>query len=162
MDKYDDYGALSEYSVDLIEALIEALIQEEFLEKTPGMYPMLGLTSLGEIALTKEKFLKEAEEGMQQHLHMRVKSKVFKPSKTLKTPSGEPSKKTGNYTKTLELFNMKKTLADIAAEMGLTVITIESHILKLYGENRISLAQLLDLFNFDHLKTVKKVIEEHF
>jgi hypothetical protein len=37
---------LSEYSSELVEALLEALIKEEFLEKTSGKFPLVALTEL--------------------------------------------------------------------------------------------------------------------
>jgi ATP-dependent DNA helicase RecQ len=41
MDQHELYGVLSEYNSELIEALIEALIQNDYLEKTTGQYPLL-------------------------------------------------------------------------------------------------------------------------
>jgi hypothetical protein len=60
------------------------LIQNDYLEKTTGQYPLLGLTKVGHAALKREDILKEDEENLQQYLLIRVKSSAFKKAKSSK------------------------------------------------------------------------------
>ena len=85
LDKSDDYGVLSEYSSELVEAVLEWLIKEEFLEQTSWKFPLIRLTDLGEVWLKKEKILKESEPELQEYLHMKVKSNAFKSKPTWKS-----------------------------------------------------------------------------
>ena len=51
---------------------------------------------------------------------------------------------------------------EIAREMDLTPPTIETHIVKLYEQDRIRLPELLYILNFSHLQQIKTVIQQHF
>lgn len=162
-DKKDDYGALSEYSSELIEGLIEALIKEEFIEKTSWKFPLIWLTDLWIIALKKEKVLKESEEELQSYLHLKVRSNAFR--KTSSRPEKKEKyndKKTWNYDLTLKLFKEWLSLNEIAKKMDFKIMTIENHILKLYEGWKLWLSDILKLVKFDNLKESKNIINEYF
>jgi len=163
LDKSDDYGVLSEYSSELVEAVLEWLIKEEFLEQTSWKFPLIRLTDLGEVWLKKEKILKESEPELQEYLHMKVKSNAFKSKPTWKSiKKSWEGKQTGNYDLTLKLFKEWKDLKTIAKEMDFKIMTIENHILKLYERGDLGLMDMINLLDLDNLKEVKKVIEEFF
>jgi hypothetical protein len=104
MDKHEMYGVLSEYTPDLVEALIEGLIQHDYLEKTTGQYPLLGLTKVGFAALKREEILKDDEKNLQEYLHMKVKNGAFKKAKTSSsTKASKPRAQT--YKETKDLFH---------------------------------------------------------
>lgn len=163
LDKNDDYWVLSEYSSELVEALLEWLIKEEFLEQTSGKFPLIRLTDLWEVSLKKEKVLRESEPELQEYLHMKVKSNAFKSKSTLGgSKKSWESKKTWNYDMTLKLFKEWKDLKTIAKEMDFKIMTIENHILKLYERDDLSLMDMMNLLDLNNLKEVKKIVEDFF
>jgi len=160
-DQKDDYWILWEYSQELIEALIEALIREEFLEKSSWKYPVIWLTDLWIVSLKNEKILKESEDELQSYLHLKVRSNAFN-KKTKPSKDEKLKKKTWNYDLTLELFKDWLNLKEISKKVDLKIMTIENHILKLYDFGKLSLNELLFLVEFDNLLKVKNVILEKF
>ena len=104
LDKHDDYGVLSDYNSELIEALIDWLINEWFLEKTSWKYPLLALTKLWKVSLRNESILKNAEESLQSYLHIKVKNNAFKKAKSSSKSESTWVKKSWNYDMTLKLF----------------------------------------------------------
>ncbi|MCH2188797.1 RecQ family ATP-dependent DNA helicase [Candidatus Gracilibacteria bacterium] len=159
LDTRDDYGVLEEYSSDLVEALIEGLEKEGFLEKTTGQYPLLGISDVGKSALRREYLLKDIEAELQEYLHIRVGSRVFKKaSQSQKTTSSSSRPKGSTYQETLKLFQLGNTLSDIAESRELGIQTIESHIVALYSQGSIGLMEVMKLIDFDHLKAVQQVV----
>ncbi|MCP4523171.1 MAG: DUF559 domain-containing protein [Candidatus Gracilibacteria bacterium] len=167
LDQHELYGVLSEYKSELVEALIEALIQHGFLEKSSGQYPLVGLTSMGKIALKREDIFKEYEQELQQYLLMRVKSSAFRKTKNgSKDTSGVKKPKGSTYIETLKLFQNAPDSENIfdylSQQRGLGKTTIESHIITLYENGDISLNEVMKLVTFSHLKKIKSVITDNF
>lgn len=168
MDQHELYGALSEYNSELIEALIEALIQNDYLEKTTGQYPLLWMTKVGYAALKREDILIEDEVNLQQYLLMRVKSSAFRKAKTSKKEtSGKPKQpKWATYKETLKLFKTAPESENIfdylSEERGLWKTTIEAHLVTLYEGGDISLSDILKLTELSNLKKIKAVILDNF
>ena len=160
-DKKEDYWILSDYSSELIEALIEALIREEFLERSSWKFPLIWLTDLWIISLKNEKILKESEEDLQSYLHLKVRSNAFK-KKPTKKEEKNIEKKSWNYDLTLKLFREWLSLKDIAKKVDFKLMTIENHILKLYEKWDLTLNDILKLVEFDNLKQVKNTLNEYF
>ena len=175
MDQHELYWALSEYTSELVETLIEALIQNDYLEKTTGQYPLLWMTKVGYAALKREDILTDDEENLQQYLLMRVKSSAFKKTKSAsKTSSGIKKPKGATYKETLQLFtslhqsgpttflSSDELIVQISEERGLGKTTIESHLVTLYEAWDITLNNIMKLCDFNNLKIVKKIISENF
>ena len=175
MDQHELYWALSEYTSELVEALIEALIQNDYLEKSTGQYPLLWITKVWKAALKREDILVEDEENLQQYLLMRVKSSAFKKAKSSsKTSNGIKKPKGATYKETLQLFislhqsgpttflSSDKLIAQISEERGLGKTTIESHLVTLYESWDIALNNIMKLCDFNNLKIIKKIISENF
>lgn len=168
MDKHEMYGVLSEYTPDLVEALIEGLIQHDYLEKTTGQYPLLGLTKVGFAALKREEILKDDEKNLQEYLHMKVKNGAFKKAKTSSsTKASKPRAQT--YKETKDLFHefskessWYEIIKKISENRQMVLTTIESHLVKLYETWELSLNDMLKLTEFSHLKSVKNIVAESF
>lgn len=168
MDKHEMYGVLSEYTPDLVEALIEWLIQHDYLEKTTGQYPLLGLTKVGFAALKREEILKDDEKNLQEYLHMKVKNWAFKKAKTSSsTKASKPRAQTYKETKDLfhefsKEFSWYEIIKKISENRQMVLTTIESHLVKLYESWELSLNDMLKLTEFSHLKSVKNIVAESF
>jgi superfamily II DNA helicase RecQ len=175
MDQHELYWALSEYNSELVESLIEALIQNDYLEKTTGQYPLLGMTKVWYAALKREDILIEDESNLQQYLLMRVKSSAFRKAKSpKKESSGIKKPKWATYKETLQLYkNLHQSgpdiflpsdelISQISEERGLWKTTIESHIVTLYENWDVSLNQVLKLVDFGNLKKIKSIITDNF
>ncbi|QFR38949.1 RecQ family ATP-dependent DNA helicase [Candidatus Gracilibacteria bacterium 28_42_T64] len=163
LDKHEDYGVLSEYNSELVEALIEALIQHDYLEKTTGQYPLLGMTKVGTAALRNEDILKEDESNLQSFLIMKVKRSAFKKAKT--GSSGDKKAKTprgATYKETLKLLKEGKSLKKIAGLREIKILSIEGHVLKLYEDGELGLQDILKLVDFKNIKEVKVILEGTF
>jgi hypothetical protein len=72
MDKYKEFGILEDLKSDLIQAVIEALIQWEYLYKTSWKYSLLWITETGRIAIVKDFILKNDNKELQQFIMMKV------------------------------------------------------------------------------------------
>lgn len=167
LDRYDEYWILKEYSLDLILALLESLIRQNFLEKTGGMYPLIWLTEKGKIALTREYLLKEEEKELQSFVVMKAKNNVFKKESKGKSSSGtakkwKKSQIVDTYGLTLDLFKQWKNIEEIAKEREMSSLTIEGHILKLYEDGDLKKDDILQCVNSDNLNQVKKIIDSYF
>ena len=167
MDKHEMYGVLSEYTPDLVEWLIEWLIQHDYLEKTTGQYPLLGLTKVGYAALKREEILKDDEPNLQEFLHMKVKNGAFKKANTSSTKSsGVKKPKWATYKETLSLMEKAPENIDIVEYISdqrwLGKTTIESHIVTLYESGDLSLNTVLKFTEFSNLKIIKTIITENF
>lgn len=140
LDDDENFGVLSEYSNELILAVIEALIVQGFLDKTLGMYPLLTTTPRGRFSIQREQLLKNQEADLQSYVAMKAKGNVFKKSKTSSKSTskiGGTSKKSSSgdtYQATLALLKIGKDIKTIANERGAHSLTIETHIEKLFEE----------------------------
>lgn len=162
LDRHDDYGVLSEYSSELVEALIEGLIWSGYLEKTTGQYPLVWLTKLGRASFRNEQILREDEPELQNYLIMKVKTTAFRKNKKSWVDKQNSKPKWSTYWETLQLYKGGSSLEEIAQKRDMTILTIESHILKLYEEWDLLLHEVLHLVDFDNLKKVKSILQEHF
>lgn len=167
LDKNNEYWILKEYSLDLILALLESLIRQNFLEKTGGMYPLIWLTEKGRVALTREYLLKEEEKELQSFVVMKAKNNVFKKEAKVKSSSWaikkwKKSQEFDTYWVTLDLFKQWKNIEEIAKEREMSSLTIEWHILKLYEDGDLKKDDILQCANSDNLKQVKKIIDSYF
>lgn len=158
LDKRNNYSVLSEYNVELVEALIEALIRQDFVEKSIWKYPTIWLTTKWKVSLTRDYLLKEDDNDLQSFLSMRVKSSAFKKLKSDK----EVKEKVNTYYETLKLFKAWKSLKDISKTRELKILTIENHILSLYKDSEIWLNEIMWLVNFSNVTFVKQVINDDF
>lgn len=160
LDNNDNYAILSEYNSELIEAIIEWLINEWLLEKSSWKYPLLWLTKLWRVAIKNESVLKNCEEDLQQHLHMKVKNNAFKKLKSTTSTWTNWWKKSWNYNETLKLHKEWLSINDIAKKVDLKPMTIENHILKLYERWDLTIMDIMKLSDLNNLKEVKTVLEE--
>ncbi|MDD2487684.1 MAG: RecQ family ATP-dependent DNA helicase [Candidatus Gracilibacteria bacterium] len=165
----DEYGILKEYSSKLILALIESLIRQGFLEKTPGMYPLIGLTDKGRISIIKEHLLKNEENELQSFVSLRARDDVFNKtkekkgkSKSTKNATKTNSTSSSTFEETLKLFKSGSDIREISESREIGQVTIEGHIIRLYEDGRIDSDELLKIVKIDNLKLVKNIIDSHF
>lgn len=71
LDDTENYAILKQYSQDTIGEMIENLIQEDYIEKSSGMYPKLTILSKGKRALRDEDVLKADMEAL-VHLNIEI------------------------------------------------------------------------------------------
>ena len=162
LDQSDFFWALEDYNTALIKAIIEALLEWTFLEKTDWQYPLLRLTQLWEKALYNEEKVMKENKKLQYFIHKRyVVSKSSKASKG-STKSTKKAKKGSTYTETLERFQAWDSLAEIAKKREIKLQTVESHIIKLYLDWSIWLAEIMKLVDFSQLKYIKQTLDAHF
>ncbi len=159
LDKKENYWILSEYNVWLIEALIEALLKQGFIEKTLWQYPTIWLTSKWKVSLTRDYLLKEEDNDLQSYLNMRSKSFIYKGSNKTKKVKKE---KKDTYKETLKLFKKGLSLKDISKKRELKLLTIENHILSLYEDSELNLSDIIKLINFSNIEFIKDIINNDF
>ena len=153
MDKKDDFWALSDFSSEMIQIIIEALIFKEFLYKTEWMYPVLWITETWRIAIVRNYLLSDENNDLQYFIRKKIwNKKIFKKEEKQKT------EKIDTYLETLKIFEKTKNLKEIAKQRGFTEMTIENHILKLYELSKISLTDLLNYSSISNLKKIKNII----
>lgn len=153
MDKKDDFWALSDFSSEMIQIIIEALIFKEFLYKTEWMYPVLWITETWRIAIVRNYLLSDENNDLQYFIRKKIwTKKIFKKEEKQKT------EKIDTYLETLKIFEKTKNLKEIAKKRELAEITIENHILKLYELSKISLTDLLNYSSISNLKKIKNII----
>lgn len=162
LDKNDNYAILWEYHVKLVEAIIEALIRCDFIEKAWGQYPTIWLTQKWKISLTRERYLKEEDDELQGFLSMKVKDTMFKKLKSSDKEDSLKGEKRDTYLETLKLFKAWKTLKEIVKERKLKILTIENHIIELYSRWELWLNDILKLASFSNIDEVKQVIDSDF
>ncbi|MCD5385294.1 RecQ family ATP-dependent DNA helicase [Candidatus Gracilibacteria bacterium] len=162
LDKKENFGALGNLSADLIGAVIESLISQNYLEKTDGKYPLLGITEAGRIAINRNDFLRDDNKELQHYIRMKLgansgkkKTKNNDKQKS-RTPRGE------TYNETLRLYNNGKTIDEIVEIRGLKKQTIENHLVSLYISGKIDLVSIMKLTKFSNLKIIKEVINKYF
>lgn len=168
LDDDENFGVLSEYSNELILAVIEALIVQGFLDKTSGMYPLLTTTPRGRFSIQREQLLKNQEADLQSYVAMKAKGNVFKKSKTSSkstSKAGGTSKKSSSgdtYQATLALLKIGKDIKTIADERGVHSLTIETHVEKLFEEWHLTPAELTALVDAGHLTIVADIMAKYF
>lgn len=166
LDKDENYWILTEYSTQFIQALIEALIGQGFIEKSTGLYPVIWLTSKWNIALRREDLLKKEEKELQSFITLRSGSNIFKKDKPNKTSNSKPKKssvwKWDTYVETLSLFYEWKNISEIAKHREMTTNTIESHLIKLYETEKLTRDDLLKIANISNVTKVQEIIKSDF
>lgn len=177
LDKNLDYWILDEYSQELVESAIEALIKNDFIEKTLGQYPVIWLTSKWRLSLTRDYLIKEEEPDLQSFVSLRSKNKVYKTKpksskekkdEQLKSKSKSKEKIT-TYDETFMLFEEFKnlwldenTIWNIAKKRELSQSTIWTHIVVLYEKSKIKLFDILKITSLEKLKIIKDVVIKEF
>ena len=157
LDDYEHFWALKEYDKETIGAMFDALITENFLFKTSGQYPCIGITELGRAAIFRSQVLKNVHSDMNHF----VLQKVWNSKKTAGKSDGKKAaaKKSETYKETLELYKAGNSIPKIAELRDYTVQTIEQHLVQLYISGLLSLFEVLKLSDLEKLKTVKILVE---
>ncbi len=164
LDTQSDYWVLEIYTKDVIQAIFEELISQEFIYKSFGQYPKIGITLKGKESLLKNEILLEHNSSMQSSLFMRLQQKGnshTKPKKNSPTPAKVVVEKIDTYTQTLKLYQSWENLENIAKMRELWIQTIEWHIVKLYEFWKISLQEIMNFSDLETLKEIKKNIQEN-
>ncbi|MCK9272236.1 RecQ family ATP-dependent DNA helicase [Candidatus Gracilibacteria bacterium] len=172
LDEDENFGILKEYSPQFIQALIEGLLTQGYLAKASGLYPVIGLTDKGNIALRREIILKNEEKELQSFITLRSGSNIFKKSKpakatkSKKTTSSKTKKTSGKisdtYLETLELFDKGNKISEIANLREMTTNTIESHLIKLFETGKLTTVDLLKIANTSNVTKVQEIIKSDF
>ena len=158
MDKRENFWVLEDLTSELIQAVIEALISQDYLLKTEWKYPLLWITDTGRVAIVKDNFLKDDNSELQHYIRMKLWSSSWKKkSKTTKTKK-ERAVKWETYNETLALLKNWTSLKEISEKRDMWLQTIEWHVVKLYEISELWLSDLLKFTNFSNLKQVKDVI----
>ena len=155
MDKRENFWALEDLTSELIQAVIEALISQDYLEKTDGKYPLLWITDTWRIAINRNDFLKDDNTELQHYIRMKLWSSSWKKKSKV---SKEKKEKVDTFNETNKLFKEWKSLKEIWNARDLKSMTIESHIVKLYELWELWLTDLLKLTSFSNLKLIKNVV----
>lgn len=164
MDKRENFWALEDLSSELIQAVIEALISQDYLYKTEWKYPLLWITDAWKVAIIRDSFLKDDNKELQHYIKMRLwpsATKNRKIDKPKKSSLEKWSWKWDTYQETLSLFKSWIWVKEISEKREIWLQTIESHIIKLYEVWEISLAEIMKLSSFSSLKSVKEVINNN-
>ena len=158
MDKRENFWVLEDLTSELIQAVIEALISQDYLLKTEWKYPLLWITDTGRVAIVKDNFLKDDNSELQHYIRMKLWSSSWKKkSKTTKTKK-ERAVKWETYNETLALLKNWTSLKEISEKRDMWLQTIEWHVVKLYEISELWLSDLLKFTSFSNLKQVKDVI----
>ena len=158
MDKRENFWVLEDLTSELIQAVIEALISQDYLLKTEWKYPLLWITDTGRVAIVKDNFLKDDNSELQHYIRMKLWSSSWKKkTKTTKTKK-ERAAKWETYNETLALLKNWISLKEISEKRDMWLQTIEWHVVKLYEISELWLSDLLKFTNFSNLKQVKDVI----
>jgi len=160
LDDYEHYGALSKYERSVVTAMFEALMMEEFLFKTEGQYPCVGITEFWWAALYKNVHIVNNLADLNAYVMQKAKSRGRRhASPTDDSPRTKKPPKWETLTATLQLFEEKNTLEQIAEQRNLWISTIQTHITELYKNDQISLMQIMDMVDIPRAKIVKQYIE---
>ncbi len=85
MDKDDNFGALSDLTSEMIQAIIESLIATDYLYKSNGQYPMLWISETWRVAIVRDFLLKDDNKELQHFIKIRIWSKaIYKKQKKKK------------------------------------------------------------------------------
>lgn len=166
MDKIENFGALEDLSSDLIQAVIEALISQDYLHKTEWRYPLLWITDTWKVAIVRDYLLKDDNKELQHYIKMKLWSsfvknkKLLNREKTINIWSSWP--KTNTYKETLDLFLQWKSIDEITKIRWLKQQTIENHLIELYLLWNLPLNHLMKIIVFSNVKIVKNTINNYF
>jgi superfamily II DNA helicase RecQ len=156
LDKKENFWALWDLDSDLIQAVIEALISNDYLEKTEWKYPLLWITDIWKVAINRNDFLKDDNTDLQHYIRMKLWS--TKNRKKSKTEKRDKKPRWETYNETLFLFEDWKTIDEIVSIRWLKKQTIENHVLNLYSNDKIKLSDILKLTKFSNLKSIKDIL----
>ena len=162
LDKKENFWALSNLSSELIGAVIEALISQDYLEKTDWKYPLLWITEAWKIAINRNDFLRDDNKELQHYIRMKLWSNSWK--KKTKNTNNQKTKtpRWETYNETLRLFNDWKNIDEIVKIRWLKKQTIENHLVSLYISWKINLVSIMKLTKFSNLKIIKDIINDYF
>jgi superfamily II DNA helicase RecQ len=93
LDNYDHYGVFSDMTLDMVTALFEALLMEDFLVKTGGQYPCIGVTEYGSAALYKNVHITQNIVDLNSYVMQKVKNTSKKSPKSASKSLGKKSPK---------------------------------------------------------------------
>lgn len=165
MDKKENFWALEDLSSELIQAVIEALISQDYLYKSEWKYPVLWITDTWKVAIVRNHFLKDDNKELQHYIKMRLwpNYKSNKKSKsTTDNESKEKKEKWETYNETMRLFQEWKTTKEIAEIRWLKLQTIENHLISMYSSWKLWLNHIMKLVEFQNVKIVKNILKEYF
>ncbi|MDD3794232.1 MAG: RecQ family ATP-dependent DNA helicase [Candidatus Gracilibacteria bacterium] len=158
MDDDQNYGSLSDLTPELIQAVIESLMSLDYLYKSDGKFPLLGITETGRIAIVRDFLLKNDNEELQTYLKIRLGTKSLYKKESKTKERKEKSEKVDTYEETYKLFKDGKTISEISEIRNLKPITIESHFVKFYELGTIGLGDIMKFTSFSKLKNIKDII----
>lgn len=158
LDLDKDYNILWIYSKELVGAIFEILIDFGYLYKSAGQYPKICISQSWIATIFNNAILFDEEKELQSSLYFKsrfLKKSSYTKEKTVKIKV----EKIDTYTQTLELLWEKLSLLEIAEKREMTLQTIEEHIVKLYGFNKLTLSEILKYSSLEKLKKVKEVVK---
>lgn len=159
MHKNDNFWALEDLTSELIQAVIEALISQDYLYKSEWKYPLLWITDTWKVAIIRDNFLKDDNMELQHYIRMKLGPDFHKSKDKGSKMKKARAPKWETYKETLSLYKDLKTLKEISEIRNLKPMTIETHIVKLYEIWELWLSDILKFSSFSKLKIVKEVIE---
>lgn len=164
LDIDKDFNVLWVYNKDLVSAIFDVLIENGFLYKSSGQYPKVGITETGIASIYNNSILFDEEKDLQSSLYFKTRNLTKSIPESKKSASKSQKiavEKIDTYTQTLELLGEKLSLAEIATQREMTLQTIEEHIVKLYGFNKLTLSEILKYSSLEKLKKVRDVIKSN-
>ncbi len=165
MDQDDFFGALSDFTTETIQCIIDWLVYNDYLFRAEWKFPLLGITETWKLSILRDSILKQDNLELQNYIRMKLGSKaIYQNQKKEKTSSktSVSNNKISTYKETLELLNEQKTIKEIEKERWLKRMTIESHIIKLYEYWELSLNNVIKYSSFSKLNEVKNIINNSF
>lgn len=171
LDNSNFFGALQDFTSDMIQAVIEALISLDFLYKTDGKFPLLWLTETWRIAIVRNYLLSNENDSLQHFIRMKIGNKaVFKKQKKnfgIAPSSASKKRSSDTYGESLQVLKeilksdntAKQVVKALALKRYLKPMTVENHIIKLYESGDLSLMEVLSFNNLANLKQVKETIK---
>ena len=162
MDKKEWFWALWDLTSDLIGAVIEALISQDYLEKTDWKYPLLWITDTWKIAINRNDFLRDDNKELQHYIRMKLWSNNWKKKTKNKSEWKVKTPKWETLNETLDLFEKWKKISEISDARWLKKQTIENHLVKLYSLWKIPLNLIMKLIKFSNVKFIKTIINDYF
>ena len=162
LDKKENFWALWNLSADLIWAVIESLISQDYLEKTDWKYPLLWITEAWRIAINRNDFLRDDNKELQHYIRMKLWANSWKKKTKNNDKQKSRTPRWETYNETLRLYNNWKTIDEIVEIRWLKKQTIENHLVSLYISWKIDLVSIMKLTKFSNLKIIKEVINKYF
>ena len=159
LDSYTHFWALSEYSKETVRIMIEALIEENFIEKWAGQYPTIWVTDMGSVSISKNTYIVSRIRDLNSFVMHKVwnnKASIGWISSSKTSPQKLAKWQTCIETK--KLFLAWKMVSEIAKERELWTTTIEWHIVSLYSSWELWLHQVMPLIDLGSAKTLKPII----